>query len=240
MVAKSYQNLETVGDVYTLNGRKYIQVRTNSGVLKKVRWYTDAEYAKMYPEDVKNTDKNHPSFKPPKDVLGFEKGYITIFKGNTFEDKEYFKLNSARYARMWGWYFVSTDELPNDLPDDVEPVRLPWELVGNEDGYLKSEKEIAAAVETLIYDADKSEFQGEIGEKIEVWLTVEKAIPLNGYYGTSVMHIMRDNCGNCFIWTTAARAWSEGTEHHIRGTIKDHRTYKNTKQTILTRCLEVK
>jgi hypothetical protein len=239
MVAKSYQNLETVGDVYMSRGRRYIQVRTNNGVLKQVRWYSDREYAKMYPEDVSNADENHPAFKTQKEVLGFEKGYITIFKGNTFEDKEYFKLNSARYARMWGWYFISTEDLPNDIPEDVEPIRLNWEDVGHEDGTLKSEKEIAAVVEALIYNADESEYQGAVGEKVDVWLTVEKAIALDGYYGPSTMHVMRDDCGNCFVWTTAAKSWSEGSEHHIAGTIKDLRTYKGTKQTILTRCREL-
>ena len=236
MVAKSYQSLEIIGQPFITNGRQYVQVRTNSGVLKQVRWYTDREYAKMYPEDVKEMYGDDPYFKRQKEALGFEKGYITIFKGNTFEDKDYFKLNSARYARFWGWYFISTEELPDDLPEDVTPIRLPWERVGNDDGTLKSEKEVAAAVESLIYDEDTSEYQGEVGDKVEVDVTVEKAIPLDGFYGHSTMHIMRDVCGNCFVWTTAARSWSEGTEHHITGTIKGLNTYKGVKQTILTRC----
>lgn len=236
MVAKSYQNLETVGQPFYANGRQYIQVRTNSGVLKQVRWYNEREYAKMYPNDVKEMHDDDPYFKTQKETLGFEKGYITIFKGNTFEDKDYFKLNSARYTRLWGWYFISTEELPEDLPSDVSPIRLYWEKVGNEDGTLKPEKEIAAVVESLIYDEDTSEYQGEVGDKIEVDVVVEKSIPLDGFYGHSTMHIMRDVCGNCFVWTTAARSWSEGTEHHITGTIKKLDTYKGVKQTILTRC----
>lgn len=235
MVAKTYQNLEVVGDVYILNGKRYVQVRMASGALKKVRWYTEKEYLKMYPDAIAPSGK----MRTQKEVLGFDKGYITIFKGNTFEDKEYFKMNSARYCRMWGWYFVSTEELPTDIPEDVEPIRLDWEIVGKENGELKSETEVAAAVEALIYDEDTSEYQGEIGDKVEVIVTVEKAIPLDGYYGASTMHIMRDYDGNCFVWTTAARSWSEGTEHHIVGTIKDLRTYKGTKQTVLTRCREV-
>lgn len=241
MVAKSYQGLEVVGDVYTSSGRQYVQVRTKNGALKQVRWYTDKEYAKRYPDDVRFTSKEgNPSFKTQKEVLGFEKGYITIFKGNPSEDKEYFKLRSARYARMWGWYFVSTEELPDDIPDDVEPVRLDWEVVGNEDGTLKPEAVVTAAVENLIYEPDESEYQGEVGDKIEVIVTVEKAIALDGYYGPSTMHIMRDYDGNCYVWTTAARSWEAGTEHHIAGTIKELKQYKGTKQTVLTRCREVK
>lgn len=235
MVAKSYQNLETVGDVYISKGRQYIQVRTKAGIVKAVRWYTDKEYAKMYPEDA---HEQRIQLKTQKEVLGFDNGYITIFKGNTYEDREYFKSNSARYNKFWGWYFISTIELPADLPEDVEPIKLDWSLVGNEDGTLKSDREVTEAIESIIYDEDISEYQGSIGDKIEVFVTVEKAIALDGYYGPSTMHIMRDDDGNCYVWTTAARSWEIGSEHLIAGTIKDLKQYKGTKQTILTRCRE--
>ena len=239
LVAKSFQGLEQIGNIYQVKGRNYIQVKTKTGTVKAVRAYSDKEYAKMYPDEVKSTSKEgDPYFKTQKEVLGFEKGYITIFKGNTFEDKEYFKLSSARYATFWGWYFISTEELPEDIPDDVEPIRLPWELVGNEDGTLKSEAEVTAAVESLLYEPDESEYQGEVGDKIEAIVTVEKAIPLDGYYGPSTMYIFRDYDGNCYVWTTAARSWEVGTEHHITGTIKELKQYKGTKQTVLTRCRE--
>ena len=233
MVAKSFQNLETVGEVYISKGRQYIQVRTKSGIVKAVRWYTDKEYAKMYPDE-----EQRIQFKTQKEVLGFDKGYITIFKGNTYEDKEYFKQNAARYNRLWGWYFISTIDLPQDIPEDVEPVRLDWDLVGLDNGTLKSDAEIAAAVETLIYEPDVSEYQGSIGDKIEAFVVVEKAIALDGFYGPSTMHIMRDYDGNCYVWTTSARSWEVGSEHLIAGTIKDLKQYKGVKQTILTRCRE--
>ena len=235
MVAKSYQKLETIGDVYISKGRQYIQVRTASGTIKAVRWYSDKEYAKMYPNDAA---EQRVQLKTQKEVLGFENGYITIFKGNTYEDKEYFKTNAARYNKLWGWYFISTIDLPNDIPEDVEPIRLSWSLVGKEDGTLKTDREVIEAVETLVYDEDISEYQGEIGDKIEVFITVEKAIALDGYYGPSTMHIMRDDDGNCYVWTTAARSWEVGSEHLIAGTIKELKQYKGTKQTVLTRCRE--
>ena len=239
LVAKSYQNLEIVGDVYTSSGRQYVQVRTKNGALKQVRWYSNSEYAKMYPEDKAiKSHANDPYYKTQKELFGFDKGYITIFKGNTYEDKDYFKTTNARYTRWWGWYFLSTDELPSDIPSDVEPVKLPWDMVGQEDGSLKPENVVIAAVESLVYEPDESEWQGEIGDKIEIIATVEKAIQLDGYYGPSTMHIMRDYDGNCYVWTTAARSWQPGTEHHIAGTIKELKQYKGVKQTVLTRCRE--
>ena len=174
--------------------------------------------------------------RPLKEVLGFEKGYITIFKGNTYEDRDYFKLNAARYHKLWGWYFISTDELPTDIPEDVTPIRLNWEDISTDDNTLKNDAAITAAVESLIYEPDNSEYQGEVGDKLELVVVVEKAVDLDGYFGRSRMHIFRDYDGNCYVWTTSARNWEPQTEHHIIGTVKDHKLYKGTKQTVLTRC----
>jgi hypothetical protein len=239
-VAKSYQELEIVGDVFVSSGRQYVNVKLKSGKLKTVRWYSDAEYRKMYPEVVAVARSTDPASKSQKEVLGFTKGYITIFKGDTYAEIDWLRASIARYTRWWGWYIISTEEVPADLPEGITPIRLPWELVGQEDGNLKPEHLVKEAVESIIYDESESEFQGAIGERLDLYLTVERTIELDGSYGRSTMHIMRDDSGNLFVWTTASKSWSAGTEHHIKGTVKDHRKYKNECQTVLTRCLEVK
>lgn len=238
-VAKSYQDLEIVGEVFVSSGRQYVNVKLKSGKVKTVRWYTDAEYRKMYPEAAAVDHSSDPYYKPQKEVLGFTKGYITIFKGDTYSEIEWFRASIARYARFWGWYIISTEEIPEDLPAGITPVQLPWELVGQEDGKLKPEHLVKEAVESIIYDESESEYVGSIGERLDLYLTVERAIELDGAYGRSTMHIMRDDCGNLFVWTTASKSWTVGSEHHIRGTVKDHRKYKGEKQTVLTRCLTV-
>ena len=239
-VAKSYQELEIIGDVFVSSGRQYVNVKLKSGKLKTVRWYSDSEYRKMYPEVVAVARSADPFSKSQKEVLGFTKGYITIFKGDTYAEIDWFRASIARYTRWWGWYIISTEEVPADLPEGITPIQLSWELVGQEDGNLKPEHLVKEAVESIIYDESESEYVGSIGERLELFLTVEKVIELDGSYGRSTMHIMRDDCGNLFVWTTASKSWSAGTEHHIKGTVKDHRKYKNECQTVLTRCLEVK
>lgn len=240
MVAKSYQELEIIGDVFVSSGRQYVNVKLKSGKTKTVRWYTDSEYRKMYPEAIAVNRSTDPYYKPQKEVLGFTKGYITIFKGDTYSEIDWFRASIARYARWWGWYIISTEELPSGLPDHLEPVKLSWELVGNEDGNLKSEVEVKEAVESLIYDSGDSEYVGEVGDRLELTLTVEKNISLEGAYGHSSMHLLRDENGNLFLWNTASKNWPAGSVHHIRGTVKMHSKYKNECQTVLTRCLEVK
>ena len=235
MVAKSYQNLEIVGDVFTSSGRQYVNVKLKSGKIKTVRWYSKSEYDKMYPAVSASPDRQ---FGPQKVALGFNNGYITIFKGDTYNNLDWFRLSIARYARWWGWYIASTDEIPADLPEGLVPVQITWDQVGQEDGYLKPDHLVKEVIESVIYEPSNSEHIGKIGERLELTLTVEKAIELEGAYGRSMMHIMRDADGNLFVWTTAAKNWSVGSEHRLRGTVKDHRVYRNEKQTVLSRCSE--
>lgn len=239
MVAKSFQSMEMITEPYVVNGRQYVKVRNSkTGSERQVRWYSDAEYAKMYPDEVKDHSKDK-FFKTQKEVLGFTHGYITIFKGNTYELKEWFKENGATYTRMWGWSFSSEKEVPAELPEGIEAVHLEWDMVGTDQEVLKTDEQVKTAVESLMYEDNGSEFVGEIGDSLELFVTVEKSIPLEGYYGSSTMHIMYDDCGNTYVWTTASKNWEEGSEHHIKGKVKDHKVYKNSKQTVLTRCREV-
>lgn len=240
-VAKSYQNLEIVGEVFVSSGRQYVNVKLKSGKVKTVRWYSDSEYRKMYPEAATAVDHSaDPYYKSQKEVLGFTKGYITIFKGDTCSEVDWFRSSIARYARWWGWYIVSTEEVPADLPDGITPIQLPWELIGQEDGSLKPEYLIKEAVESIIYDESESEYVGSIGERLELFLTVERTIELDGNYGRSTMFKFRDDCGNCFIWTTATTpGFKIGDEIHLRGTVKNHNKFRNERQTILNRCVKI-
>lgn len=236
-VAKSYQNLEIAKEPYMVNGRMYVQVKLGNGNLKQVRWYSDREYAKLY--GTKPDHSNDPYYKTQKEVLGFKNGFITIFKGNTYAYKEWFKEQGARYTKHWGWSFSSEMEVPTDLPEGVEAIKLEWDAVGNGDE-LKPDAQVKAAVEALMYEPSNSQFVGAVGDRLELWLTVEKVIELDGYYGRSYMHIMYDEDENTYLWTTASAKWDEGEEYHIKGTVKDHRTYKGVNQTVLTRCAKVK
>ena len=235
LVAKSYQNLPKIGEVFNKSGKLYVNVKLKSGQIKAVRVYSEKEYAKMYPD----AEPAVKRFKTQKQVFGFDKGYITIFRGDTYEHNDFFKLSNARYARLWGWYVVSTEELPDPIPSGVEPIQLPWEDVGNENGSLKSEDEIKTAVEALLYPPSSSQFVGKIGERLDLVLTVERDVNLNNYFGSSQMHIMHDEEGNVFVWTTSARSWAEGSQRLVRGTVKDHKVYRNERQTWLSRCSEI-
>lgn len=238
MVAKSFQALEQVGEPYSVSGKMYVDVKNaKTGKLRRVRWYTDLEYARLYGKEEKS--EAAPKFSNQKQALGFENGYVTIFKGDTYANLEWFRHSIARYCKWWGWYIVSTDAIPFDLPAGLEPVELKWEMVGEEDGWLKNDDEIKIAVEQIIYEKSPSEFQGSIGERIERDVIISKVITGDSYYGSYAIYSMTDADENVYIWKTKPRDWQTGEEKRVRGTVKEHKTYKNVNQTILTRCMEV-
>ena len=240
LVAKSYQGLPRIGEVFISSGKQYINVRLKSGKLKMVRVYSEKEYHRLYPESAVKVDhSNDPYWKPQKIVLGFEKGYITIFKGDLAKEEEWFRASICRYTRFWRWYVPSTEEVPADLPAGIEPVRLYWkDVCKDEENLMDNEEKIKAHVYSLVCEKSNSEFVGEIGQRLDLTLTVSRVIELDGNY-PSTMHFFTDEYENVFIWTTASKHLAVNKTYKMRGTIKDHRTYKNEKQTILTRCMNI-
>jgi hypothetical protein len=238
-VAKSFQSFEKINEPYESAGRMYVDVRNpKTGNVRKVRWYDDYEYYRMYPEE-KKAENTIKATRPLKDVLGFEKGYITIFKGETYPHLEWFQQSICRYHKMFGWYVISTEEVPADLPLGVSAVRLLWEDVRLDEENLKPEEQVRSAIDKLIFEPSPSEYVGAIGDRIEIEVTIKNTRSIDSYYGSSIIHTMEDADGNVYVWITAAKNWPVGAVKKIRGTIKDHKEYKGTKQTYLTRCAEV-
>lgn len=238
-VAKSFQNKTIIGEPYMVSGRMYVKTLTdpNTQATRQVRWYTQAEYNRMYPNDTPAIEDKY--YKSLKEVLGFNNGYITIFKGDTYGSLDWFRESIARYHKIFGWYIISTEELPSDIPASVTPVRLYWEDIAINDTTLKNEDSIKAAVESLIYEPSCSRFVGEIGQRLTLTLTVKRAIELTTGYGGN-LYVMEDIGDNVYTWATSSRTLIVGNTYTFRGTVKDHVTYRNTQQTVLTRCQEVK
>ena len=237
-VAKSYAGLEILCEPYTLDkGRQYVKVRTKSGASKQVRWYSDKEYAKMYPAETRSTESATEIIRPLKEVLGFKEGYITIFKGDTYNYLEWFRRSTARFARYWGWYFVSDEPMPAEYPYELEPVHLRWEDVSTPDGNaLLPEDQVKAIVDSIIYEPGDGEFIGEVGERLEIYAYLKRVIELENGFGVSWMHIWEDDLGNEYTWTTSSKRLEDDKEYHFKGTVKKHTIYRNRKQNVLTRC----
>ena len=235
-VAKSFQEYNFITEPYEVSGKMYVRVQhPRTGNTRQVRFYSDKEYAKMYPEEKKVATGKE--YGPQKDALGFQEDYITIFKGDTSTHEDWFKQSVARYSVWWGWYIPSTKEVPNDLPNKIAAVRVPWQLVGQDNGYLKPNSVVKAAIENLLYEESTSQHIGAIGERIEKKLTVVKSTSARNYYGETYYFQFKDADDNLYSWNTSTKKQLLVDETYlIRGTIKEHSTYKNEKINILTRC----
>lgn len=235
MVAKSYQKLKILSDQPYVkpNGKMYVKVLMKGGSEREVRWYTSDEYAKMYPGESVEPEL----FVNQKNILGFQEGYITIFKGDQEKHEEWFNRSIARYCRHWGWYIVSEDVVPFDLPVGLEPIELKWEMVGNGTA-LKKDADVRAVVDSLLYGAHPSVFQGNVGDRLELKITVIKSNQTENHFGKTAHHIFEDANGNHYAWDTSAKFWAEGSIKTIRGSVKEHKIINNIQTTVLTRCLE--
>lgn len=234
LVAKSYQGLPQISDVYTIGGKTYVKVRMKNGSAKQVRAYSEAEYRKYNPE-VKVIQKA----KSQRETFGFgEQGFIWLFKGDTYAALDWFREQPTRYARMLGWYLPSNIEMPQPLPAGVTPVKLMWENVCNEEGdHFRPEEEVAAYVETLIYDPGQSEWVGSIKERVTLELNCTRILHFMNSYGESTMFMFEDDEGDILTWTTqTSQDIEEDHRYLITGTVKEHTIYRNNKQSVLTRC----
>lgn len=235
-VAKSYIGLKQVGEPYKVNNKMYVKVIMKSGAEKQVRWYTDAEYVKLYGGPVEECIKK---IKTDKGVLGIEGDYFWIIIGETYENKEWLAAQGARYNGKLTWYFPTGEYENVTLPFDLQTKKVLWSEIGNEDESLKLDSEVKAAIESKIYPSSNSQFQGEIGDKLDIEVTVTKCVAVEGSYGLNYFHVMADTSGNIYTWTTSTKSWQEGTIKKIRGTVKGHNVYRNISQTVLTRCREI-
>ena len=220
--APSFANLERLSEPFEENGKEYILVKTKSGTTRKVRWY----------------EEPMKKIRPLKEILGFSKGYITIFKGDTYPVLEWFQQSVARYHNFWGWYIVSEDEVPEIIPAGVTPIQLKWEDVAFADeDQLRPESQIKEHIDSLMYEPSPSKWQGEVGDRITRYLTVTKVAELpDGYYGPSTFYLFEDEEENEYTWTTAARKLELGETYEVVGTVKALSKYKGKEQTVLTRC----
>ena len=163
MVAKSYQKLKILSDQPYIkpNGKMYVKVLMKGGSDREVRWYTSDEYSKMYPGESVEPEW----FGNQKNSLGFQEGYITIFKGNQEEHEDWFNRSIARYCRHWGWYVVSEDTIPFDLPANLEPIELKWEMVGNGNALKKEEDRLSRERLEALQDANGNHYAWDTGAK---------------------------------------------------------------------------
>lgn len=130
LTAPSFQDFPRESEPYIKNGKQYVDVRNpKTGTLRSVRLYTEKEYKKAYP-NVKvsaELDKKIKSddLESLKKARGFSAGPITLV---STADEKFLSKSNARYATDVGWYIVSTEKVPTEVPDDWKEKIYTWEM----------------------------------------------------------------------------------------------------------------
>ena len=236
-VAKTYEHMEIQGEPFKESNRMYVNVITPKGI-KKVRWYSDAEYKRMYPEvEVK------PEFNM-RQAFGFGyQGYITIFKGDEDIIRDWARAEwppKAWYNTLFHFYTPGFMTIEH-LPPEITPIKLNWTEVSINDTQLKSDEEVSKYVMARITDmgGNTSSFQGAKDD----WLCKKVIVKVNkmreDHFGEKHTHTMVDAEGNTYIWETGTKNYSCNTELTLKMKVKDHKEINGVKTTIVWYCKEV-
>ena len=87
--------------------------------------------------------------------------------------------------------------------------------------------------------AEESEYVGSIGDKSEFDVTVTGCFGFESQYGYTYVNTFKTTDNNVLVWITSSKAFDIGKTLKIKATIKEHKEYKGTKQTVLTRVKEL-
>lgn len=184
-------------------------------------------------------------------------GKIYAVLGNTYEIREELKAAGLHFVPPFGW----VSDHPLDRPTlafdaseiyekDADGIYVANQLLGADEIRQRMSDALSAACPS------ESEYVGEVGQRIETAITISRIATYeatnyfrptwSGYRDeTRYVYTMTDADGNALVWKTSGhislpvgdryRPAEEGDKLTIKGTIKEHSTYKGVKQTVLQR-----
>jgi hypothetical protein len=85
-----------------------------------------------------------------------------------------------------------------------------------------------------------SQWIGQPKQRLDLALTVKGDTAIDGDWGVTHLYTMVDAAGNVCKWfSSRSQNWQIGQEVQVKATVKGHETYRDVKQTVITRCAEV-
>lgn len=240
MVAKSYENLEQVGDPFEENKRMYIYVITKKGEQKKVRWYTESQRASQDKAAGRKPTNSLMDFDA-RHAFGFEEaGYITLYKGpdSVIDDWRFgLECGAVRYNLTFQYYSPSKYNI-TDLPDGVTAIRLEWKDVQDYETRMKPHSEVIELVNELLRDENSSVYQGNVNDWLIKDVVVREKITAETHFGDKTTHVMIDAGGNAYQWETGAKNYEVGRALKLKMKVKEHKEVKGEKRTVVWYCKE--
>jgi len=233
-VAKTYEKMEIQGEAFKESGRWYVNVVTPKGI-KKVRWYSDAEYARMYPTAA---PKSKTEFNA-RHAFGFgDEGYITLYRGNNVEEWANEDRTNIWYNTFFLFYTPGRFPLPK-MADGIEAVQLKWEDIAAKGNTMKPQDEVKKIVAAMLFGESKSQYQGEVNEWIQKTVTVREKKSQDSRFGLKHTYTLDDADGNTYVWETGAKDYASGTTVSLKMKVKEHKEINNEKVTVVWYCKEI-
>lgn len=232
-VAKTYAHMEIQGEPFSENKRMYVNVLAPKGI-KKVRWYSDAEYARMYPNEV----KDEPEFNAYR-AFGFnDSDYITLYKGRNVEEWAENDRHNIWNNLIFGYYTPGRLELPR-LSDGVEAIQLKWKQIAAKGNTMKPVEEVQKIVQSLIGMVSNSEYQGEEGTWIQKEVVVREKKSRDSRYGEKHTYVLVDAENNTYVWETNTKDYAIDVAVSLKMKVKEHKEINGEKVTVVWYCKEL-
>lgn len=219
-VAKTYEKCEILGEVFTENKRNYVMVKTAKGE-KKVRWYSDTEYRRMYPDapvqDIMMTFNARHAF-------GFDDaGYITVYHGNhdTIQDWAHTAWPpKAWYNETFGFYTPSKIN-PGAVPTGIQKVKLTWDEVKQDDIHMKAHEDVRNYVNNLFGVATVQTCKFKPDTWLEKEVEVKDKTAKESHFGEKRKFTLVDAENNTYVWETGAKDYQVGMVVKLKMKVKE-------------------
>ena len=239
-VAKTYAKMEISGDPFVENKRMYVNVISPKG-LKKVRWYSDAEYRRMYPNEVIENGKRNIMDFNARHVFGFGvDGYITIYRDDERLLEQFFETHHESFRRNLTFGIYTPSHIPVcTLPAGITPVVLKWEEVMDHDDRMKPHEIVQKIVAAKLGTLSKSHYQGVVNEWLQKTVKVAKKTSKESHFGTKHTYDLEDSDGNTYIWETGAKDFTDSQTVSLKMKVKEHKEVNGNEVTVVWYCKEI-
>lgn len=128
----------------------------------------------------------------------------------------------------------SSSEFERNLSTLARSESTPWRHLGYVAAIIPSFMKLESEKKEKPGKVE-SQYVGVVGNRPEMTVTVEAVISCPTQYGTSGLHIMRDQVGNRITWFASSNWLTVGSSYRVKATIKKHEIYKEQKQTAVSR-----
>lgn len=168
---------------------------------------------------------------------GFDsEGNTYLISGNTYPIKDELKASGYKFSKELKWHGPVMVEVPEDCYVD----KAFWsDIFVWDEGALTAEitEKGQDFLNRVASSHSTGDYVGEVGERFrDIEVIFNGSSQFDGYYGTTNVYRFTHN-GAQLVWFTQTEKNFEENEHYLlTGTVKDHKIYKNTKTTYLSRC----